>query len=291
MKAIEANNISIKQFLSERGVESAQDRGSYGMYHSPLRDDSTPSFKVDYHKNLWYDFGTGEGGTFIDLVMKIQRCDFITALKHIEQNQPLHSFSFHGKENYIEKSKIEITSIAPITNPALLNYAEQRVIPQSIIKEHCKEVRYRIRDKEYFAIGFKNDVGGYELRNRYFKGCTSKDITTLHTGSDSCLVFEGFIDALSFLTMKGITQFKQDTVILNSVVNLPKAEKFITSHNKVYAFLDNDEAGRTITARLKNICKSLSDQSDFYAKYKDLNAYLSSELPKQQKKQTRGLRI
>lgn len=37
---------------------------------APLRQDNTPSFKVDYGVNLWCDFGTGEGGSLIDLVMK-----------------------------------------------------------------------------------------------------------------------------------------------------------------------------------------------------------------------------
>lgn len=290
MQAKEANNISIKQFLSKIGIEPTQDRGSYGMYHSPLRNDSTPSFKVDYPKNLWYDFGLGEGGTFIDLVMKIERCNFITALKHIKDNQPLDIFSFHGKENYPKESKIEITSISPLTNTALLDYAETRAIPKSLIKEHCKEVHYHIGDRTYFAIGFENDLGGYELRNRYFKGCTSKDITTIDIGSDACLVFEGFMDALSFLALKRIPQFLQNTVILNSVANLPKAEKFIISHNKVYTFLDNDQAGQRVIERLKNICKSLFDQSNFYARHKDLNAYLTSDLSKQQQKQTKGLR-
>ena len=34
-----------------------------------------PSMKVDYDKNLWIDYGAGEGGTLIDLVMHMERCD------------------------------------------------------------------------------------------------------------------------------------------------------------------------------------------------------------------------
>ena len=41
------------------------------MYHSPFREDKDASMKVDYNQNLWIDYGTGEGGTIIDLVMRI----------------------------------------------------------------------------------------------------------------------------------------------------------------------------------------------------------------------------
>ena len=69
----EANNISIKDYLNSLGIQPAKEKGSYGMYRSPLREDNTPSFKVDYNANLWCDYGTGEGGTLIDLVMKQTR--------------------------------------------------------------------------------------------------------------------------------------------------------------------------------------------------------------------------
>ena len=44
----EANNISIKDYLNSFGIQPVTEKGSYGMYRSPLREDNTPSFKVDY---------------------------------------------------------------------------------------------------------------------------------------------------------------------------------------------------------------------------------------------------
>ena len=61
-------------------------------------------------------------------------------------------------------------------------------------------------DKPYFAIGFPNMAGGYEVRNRYFKGCVApKDITHIRQqGGQRCMcyLFEGFMDYLSFLTIR-----------------------------------------------------------------------------------------
>ena len=43
-------NISIKQFLSEQGIFPKQERTNYGMYLSPFRTETVPSFKVDYNR-------------------------------------------------------------------------------------------------------------------------------------------------------------------------------------------------------------------------------------------------
>ena len=43
----EANNISIKDYLNSLGIQPVTEKESYGMYRSPLREDNTPSFKVD----------------------------------------------------------------------------------------------------------------------------------------------------------------------------------------------------------------------------------------------------
>lgn len=60
----------------------------------------------------------------------------------------------------------------------------------------------------YFSVGFKNRKGGIEIRNPYFKGAVSpKDITHVsHNAGDRrqspVLVFEGFMDYLSYLALK-----------------------------------------------------------------------------------------
>jgi len=50
-----SNRISIRDFLAWRGIQPKYERNGYGMYLSPLREERTPSFKVDYVQNL---FGT-----------------------------------------------------------------------------------------------------------------------------------------------------------------------------------------------------------------------------------------
>lgn len=302
MKISDINKISIKSYLAQINILPVKDRGYYGMYHSPFREDKSASMKVDYDKNLWIDFGCNEGGTLIDLVMRINNCSVGEAIAKLEKqygNGQSDSFSFHGdnivksENNKSDEQAIVILAVKPLTHPSLFQYLNERCVNTGFAKQHCQEVHYKANDKSYFALGFRNDSGGYELRNKYFKGCTNKDVTTytcIDNQSECCLVFEGFMDYLSYLTLKDFNASKIDAVILNSVTNLSKAMPFIRSHSKVYCFLDNDEAGRKTTLEIQKVCPTVIDQSAKYAKYKDLNDYLISVKQAQEKKLSKEIK-
>lgn len=204
--------------------------------------------------------------------MKMQQLSSVSeALQFLGGNMPakqIISFSFQ-QQNIC--SKITNIRVELISNQALINYIQSRKIGLELARLYCQEVNYTVRNMNYFSIAFEND----KLSKQYFKGSSSsKDITTYKNGKDSCLIFQGFWDMLSYFTLKGITQPKHDVVVLNSVLNLPKAVSFITTHDKVYTFLDNDLAGERTTNVLMGICKSLLNQSVHYSKFKDLNDYL-----------------
>ena len=80
-----------------------------------------------------------------------------------------------------------------LSHEALKGYLKERGIDPAIAGRFCKEVTYGIRGKRYFAIGFMNRSGGYELRNPMFKGCISpKDISCVSLSGkkqDTCCVF------------------------------------------------------------------------------------------------------
>lgn len=293
MDAKAINKFPIREYLASRGIRPAKDRSYCGLYHSPLREDHMPSMKVDYDKNLWIDYGAGEGGALIDLVMHMERCDAGEAMRRLEQwidGGPISSFI--GKNTAPQRPpSIVVERVRPLENPALLDYLMERGIDLDTARMHCSEVHYRVADKSYFAVGFRNDAGGWELRNRYFKGCTSKAPTTRRGDYPTCLVFEGFMDYLSFLTLKRNPNPPHNIVVLNSVTNLAKAVPFIASHERVYTYLDNDEAGRKATSELKAACRNISDQSVHYRPHNDLNDYLRSHRPVKGHKQSRGRKL
>lgn len=280
-------NIQIRDYLKSRGFYPAREYSGYGMYRSPFRDDSTPSLKVDYSKNLWYDFGSDEGGSIVDLVMKLDGCTFNDAIE-ILREQPFISveeqlsFSFH--RNSGKNSGITLIEDKPLEHPRLLEYLKIRKIDPDIAREHCREIHYSVGENTYYAIGFANNAGGYELRNPSFKGCIApKDITHIRQedGKESCFVFEGFMDYLSLLTIRKQLNPEypnsnwHDNIILNSTANLQKAIPLLEDYEQVHSFLDNDKAGMTVFRSMENeLGYRVRNSSHHYSGYKDLNEYL-----------------
>lgn len=306
-------HIPIKDYLNSRGIYPSKEYSGYGMYRSPFRDERTPSLKVDYNRNLWYDFGSGEGGSIIDLVMKLDRCPFIDAIAQLKNfsfipmREEQQSFSFH--RNPEKDNGITLIEDKPLEHPGLLEYLQSRKIDPDIAREHCREIHYSVGENTYYAIGFANNAGGYELRNPSFKGCTApKDITHIRQedGKESCFVFEGFMDYLSLLTIRKQLNpeypdsNRHDNIILNSTANLQKAIPLLADYEQVHLFLDNDKAGMTVFSEMeKELGYRVRNSSHHYSGYKDLNDYLCagahlkhSRSPKKPvQKPKRGLRI
>ena len=276
-------------------IHPVKDYGYYGMYPCPYREDKNASFKVDYNKNVWRDFGTSEGSSIIDLVMKMENCSFHKAATKLEKEYD--SFSFHRNtipdEKKNDTSTMLIQNIVPITHPKLTAWVQQRKIDLALANFYCREIHYSINGKSYFSVGFRNDKGGYELNSPpNFKGCfPPKEITTFKNGSGICLVFEGFWDFLSYLTLQKVEKSKHDVAILNSVANVQKAMDFLKSHKKIYTYLDNDDAGRKATQLIQSAHSTVYNRSTKYAEYKDLNDYLCGKKQIQEKKKSKGLKM
>ena len=289
-------NISIRQFLARRGILPKYERNGYGMYLSPLREERTPSFKVDYVRNLWYDFGLGEGGTLLTLVMRLERCDSREAVRRLQNGEKRDAGSASLSPSVGERPAVggpspvvrlaavpalRILSDDPLRHPALIGYLVSRGIVPSVAAAFCREVRYEVNGRAFFAVGFRNDAGGWELRSARFKGGSSpKHITTIDNRSDTVIAFEGFMDFLAYLSLKHPERLRIDAAVLNSVVNLPKAIPFLSRHPVIHAFFDNDEAGRKTTSDLIRLCprSEVIDQSSFYSGHKDVNDYLIARI-------------
>ncbi len=287
MNTEQAKQIRIEDYLQHIGIIPTKQSGNNLWYKSPFRNEKEPSFKVNQNINQWHDFGSGDKGNIIDLAMKLHQTESVSeALRAIEQaipNPKNPSFSFRWQEFSDEISNIEIK---PLNHPALIRLLEQRKISVELAQQYCKEVHYSLKGKSYFAIAFPNDNGGYETLNPYFKGCLPpKEITTLDRQTATVHLFEGFMDYLSLLTLQA-GQADVSAVVLNSTANLEKAVPFLSKHEKINAFLDNDEAGKLALEKLQKCNLPVVDISKRYAGFKDVNDFLCrKKLPQFQKKQ------
>ncbi len=288
----EAKKIDLTSYLSSLGHKPVKIRNVDYWYCSPLREENTPSFKVNQKLNVWFDHGLGKGGNLIDFGILYYGCTVSDFLQKLDTNFSLQPPTLlASNKSATTENKIKILGDFPLTSLSLLRYLEQRKIPIEIAIEFCREVRYELNGKTYFGIGFKNDSAGYEIRNPYFKTSSSpKDITTINNGSEEAAIFEGFIDFLSFqATTKNLPEKGQDFVVLNSVSLFERARPFMENHNQINLYLDRDVSGLNCTQRALSMSSKYKDLSTLYRNHKDFNDWIISNSKPLKKKLGRKL--
>lgn len=272
--------IPIVEYLRSLGFEPVKVRGADHWYHSPFREERTPSFKVNTNLNVWYDHGTGEGGSILDLGAKLHQCTLHEFLAELSQGNH-NNVSPHRQHLPIEKpeNKLEVISAIPLISPGLIHYLNSRGIDKKTANKYCKEVEFRIGERMYNAIGFPNQSGAYELRNSWFKGSSSpKDVSFINNNTERLSILEGFMDFLSAVQIDH-SDFRKlikdsDFLILNSLRLLNRSLPLIESHKEVNLLLDNDLAAKEAMETLKNKGVQFNDASTLYSQYKDVNEYL-----------------
>ena len=277
MNCKQANTqISIRNVLESFSLFPSKGNSKTAFYFAFDREEKTPSLLVNFIKNIAFDFGTGKKYDIVSLVQGIKLCSVSEALEYLSQ----FDFSFNEQICNITKdeSRYEILSISEVKHNALIQYLKERRIENNI--HLLKEIHYKISDKKYFGIGFKNDANGYEVRNKYSKICIGrKDITTIKNKSNNLRIFEGFMDYLSFIEMKKTLEEQlSDYVILNSVTMIFKIEKIIDSYEKIELYFDNDEAGNRATNEIKQLNPYVEDNRILYQNYKDLNDFIMGKI-------------
>jgi len=166
-----ARSICIVKILAKLGHFPNRTTEKEAWFLSPLRSETQASFKVSIKLNRWYDFGIGKGGNVLDLIVAMKNCSVKQALEELKKERD--HFSFQQPILKAGKPSVVILKIKSIQHQALIKYLDSRKIPITIARTYCREVWYQINSKEYFALGLQNHLGGWELRNKYFKGSTS----------------------------------------------------------------------------------------------------------------------
>ena len=282
-KAMNAKQLSqqysIVGFLDQNGFQPASKRGDNYWYISMIRDpEKHASFKVDVNKNLWYDHGIGVGGNLIDLACKIFRTENVKEVIRLITGD---FSSFHPQPTaqvpeLPSSSKLRIVKEGCIQDPRLIDYLDVRGISTEVANQHCKELTYLNQDRIFKGIGFKNKSGGYELRSKDFKSCIApKDVTLIEDDGSKLLVFEGFMDFLSYLMLPVFHVADASFLILNSISLVGRASECFSAYDSKFLLLDNDPCGIKVAAHIKQAYHRVVDMSLFYAGHKDLNEFLT----------------
>ena len=286
----------IVEYLERKGINPVRRTPSYALYRSPLREETQPSFKVDTEKNLWIDYGEGRGGSIIDLCMRMEGCTLSETIRLLGQNAPVNgTYSFLN--DFVPNNSQPVMAVNGARRLIEISDTLPSHFQEYLTKVRCinlekampflKCISYEVRGRRYQAIGFANLSGGYELRdNKTFKGTIApKDITPIFTDrAEPVCIFEGFIDFLSFLSMK--EEITNHCLVMNSVSNVARTIRYLNDRHLTHirAFLDNDEAGRRTVQDFIKAGFHVEDMNIHYKDFKDLNEYHVSCVREQQKR-------
>ncbi|MDN4014581.1 toprim domain-containing protein [Chryseobacterium gambrini] len=285
MNCKQFNSISLEEVLLSLGHLPTKQNEKEAWYLNPFASESQASFKINKSLNYWYLFSEGIGGNNTDFMKKYLNTS-INGVLNWADSQNFSSFQNQNvpyqKFENLPKT-YEIIEIKNVQHPALLEYLNERKVQSQA--EYLNEIHYRMNDKNYFGIGFKNDSDVYEIRNKYSKICLGKkDISTIKNGSDSLRIFEGFFDFLSFKTIENqLAKGPSDYLILNSVSMIQNIKNSLGKYDKVELYFDNDEAGNRAVEIIRNETNNPEDCRVLYSDFKDLNEYLIKKTEEVQK--------
>ena len=276
MNCKQFNTIPLEEVLLSLGHLPTKQNEKEAWYLNPFATESQASFKINKSLNKWYLFSEGIGGNNVDLLKKYLNKTTSEVLIWAEdqsfssfqnQNIPYQKFE-NSSKNY------EILDVKEIQHPALLEYLRERKVENQT--QFLYEIHYRMKDKNNFGIGFKNDSGGYEIRNKYSKICLGrKDVSTIKNGAESLRVFEGFFDFLSFKNVENfLVKEPSDYLISNSVSMISNIKNSLENYENIELYFDNDDAGNRAVEMIKNENKNAEDCRVLYSDFKDLNDWL-----------------
>ena len=294
MNIEQAKLVSLETVLEIVGAKPVKEKNGELWYLSPLREENTASFHIRLHDNAWYDFGEGTGGDTLDFVrayLKMSREDYTVAdaLRWLH-NMTGKSFNPTPPKQSVPKvrksSGWQLQRTEPIEDLALIRYLEKRNIPLEVAQKYLVEAYVRNRDtnKGMYALGFKNEDSGYELRNPFFKSCVSpKTITFIRSEKPlpkGINVFEGVFDFISAAICFPEIVLHNDTICLNSLSCINFALPYMQNYGyqTLYSWMDNDPSGDKATILLSEFALSQEalrhrSMNNLYRSYKDVNAW------------------
>ena len=265
--------ISIRSVLESFDLFPAKQNSKTAFYFAIDREEKKPSLCVDFVKNKAFDFGTGKSYDVVSIVQQMNKCSVSEALEYLKKfDIPVNSLNINRNES---NKNYKILEVKEIEHPALVQYLKARKVFEQ--RHLVKEIHYQMNGKPYFGIGFYNNSGGIEIRNKYSKICLGKkDVTLIKNPKNEkkeVCIFEGFFDFLTYLNLPNVQISNSDFLILNSTAIFFKVEEKLKEYEKIVLFLDNDLNGKNLTEEIINKYENVEDCSVLYRAFKDLNEW------------------
>lgn len=308
MNIEQARSLSLENFIKQLGYqEVAKGRSNEVWFKSPLRNEKTPSFKVDRTTNKWIDFA--EDAKQYDIIDFVKaygersgwgRLNTSEALQRIAQvtgDLPRQTIR-QTRDSLVkapapEKSRpsheaptFRIDYVGPLQNKKLIDYLRERKLLIGPAKDYLQQIYYTYlqKDRQYFGLTWTNEQGGQEVRSPYFKTVIGNKAPSIvevkHPKTvPGTAVFEGMTDYLSYLQIAR-REVMDRAIIMNSTATYQRVIELVKERpttEPVKAFLQNDKPGLEAAVKLKQALPQLQIQNHSYAAFGDLNDYLTGK--------------
>ena len=128
-------------------------RGQNYFGLSPFRSETKPSFSVAPEKNMWYDFGSAQGGNAVQFLIEYEKISFPEAIRSLAEKYGIEIIELGNKEqNNLYDQLYEIHELACI-------YFENNIKdkPQGKAKKYLTDRAFRDDIINKFRIGFAPD--------------------------------------------------------------------------------------------------------------------------------------
>jgi len=286
--------MSMHDVLAILGIE----QGEGGNYYTPFKShrEDKPSFSVYGSQNtLWRCFSTDKKGVgVVDFIQQLynlsdipngtptgktksvfmQVCDIINGAWTPDNVAKVEA----KKKEKKEKPKMELRGSGVLSHPKLKRYLLDRGIADFLFP-HIWEIKV-FNPKAgkngilftYLAVPNVNGGWAFRAYSSNYKGTIGKGgYSFINNKSDIALVYEGYIDYLSYSTIKRALP-KEDIYILNGTANATKLD--LSRYKTIKLYLDNGYGGDEATIKIKDKYPHAHDMRKHYRKFDDMNDFL-----------------
>lgn len=280
------SRLSLVDLLANLGFYPVRPTGRELFFLSMLRDsDTKPSFTVNPELNVWYDHGLGKGGNIIDFGLAFWKgLTFREVLEKIQEVSGAPAAAVASdydrprRRHACKLPHYQIQEIKePGNNPAITAYLKERGV-WAVAEGRLKEIYYYVEDekkvrKYFFAAGWQNQQGAWEVRNRYFKGSLGhKDVSLIPGDAKKIAIFEGYFNYLSWRILN--PEATDTVLVLNSLSLVQAAIKLSRDYFTIDLFFDRDQPGHLASIEFCRASPSAKDRSAAYDGFNDYNDML-----------------
>jgi len=204
------DQVSLGLLLSFIGYQPVQIIGDEHLYKNVFRNyEQSPTLAINTKLDLWFDRYTKKSGDVVDFAMTywsdLNSAQILDKIRQICLKNSVAGECKRGrKRRAIKIPYYHVQETMPLgSNTEITSYLKSQGVWEMVVGE-LKEVYYYVVDekhrrKDFFAAGWQNENGGWEVRCKNFAGCIGRKGMSFISGKANHLIlFDDCIDYLSW---------------------------------------------------------------------------------------------